>query len=230
MATAAAQWQSGEESSWADSTAGGRTAAGLAVAAPCGDEALMADLAQIARGDQRAFERFYDATLARVFGVVRRICVDSALAEEVIEDVYVQVWREAARFDPARGVALAWLLMMARSRALDALRRVEPAMVVADPQSLVDEPPADADPLGLLEAMRRGSAVRSALAELPVRERQMIALAFFRGLTHGEIATAMHLPLGTVKTAIRRALGSLRARLDGREPVPLEDTDDDDGR
>lgn len=231
MATAAAQWQGIEGSSWSSSAA---AIGGPAVAPPAvdaGNDALVAELSRVARGDQQAFERFYDATLPRVFAIVRRVCADAALAEEVVEDVYVQVWREASRFDVSRGAALAWLLMMARSRALDALRRREPAVVMAEPESLIDEPDADADPLGLLAAMRRDSEVRQVLALLPVRERQMIALAFFRGLTHAEIASAMRLPLGSVKTTIRRALSGLRGRLAGADlaTAPSSGIDDENG-
>jgi RNA polymerase sigma-70 factor (ECF subfamily) len=182
---------------------------------------LANDLAGIARGDHRAFDRFYDATLGRVFAVVRRICINPALAEEVTEDVYVQVWREAARFDPARGAVLAWLLMMSRSRALDALRRADPALSMGDPAALLDAEDAataQGDPLDLLGALRRDGEVHCALAALPARERQMVALAFLRGLTHAEIAAAMRLPLGTVKTSIRRALGALRPRLAAYAP------------
>jgi RNA polymerase sigma-70 factor (ECF subfamily) len=189
------------------------------------DAALAAQLANqlvaIARGDQRAFERFYEATLSRVFAVARRICTDHALAEEVAEDVYVQVWREAGRFDATRGAALAWLLMMTRSRALDALRRADPAISVEDPHSLIDSEDAqthDQDPLKLLDALRRDSEIRSALAALPARDRQMVGLAFLRGLTHAEIAAAMQLPLGTVKTTIRRALGLMRTQLASYAP------------
>jgi RNA polymerase sigma-70 factor (ECF subfamily) len=189
------------------------------------DTALAAQLANqlvaIARGDQRAFERFYDATLGRVFAVARRICVDHALAEEVAEDVYVQVWRDAGRFDASRGAALAWLLMMTRSRALDALRRADPAISVEDPHGLIDSEDAqahDQDPLQLLDTLRRDSEIRSALATLPARDRQMVGLAFLRGLTHAEIAAAMQLPLGTVKTTIRRALGLMRAQLSSYAP------------
>ena len=189
------------------------------------DSALAAQLANqlvaIARGDQRAFERFYDATLSRVFAVSRRICTDHALAEEVTEDVYVQVWRDAGRFDATRGAALAWLLMMTRSRALDALRRADPAISAEEPHSLLADEglqSQEQDPFNLLDALRRDSEVRSALATLPARDRQMVALAFLRGLTHAEIAAAMQLPLGTVKTTIRRALGSLRAQLSLHAP------------
>ncbi len=193
------------------------------------DTALSAQLANqlvaIARGDQRAFERFYDATLARVFAVARRICTDHALAEEVTEDVYVQVWRNAARFDATRGAVLAWLLIMTRSRALDALRRADPSISVEDSHGLHDKegPQSQVDPLHLLDTFRRDSEVRSALAALPARDRQMVAFAFLRGLTHTEIAAAMKLPLGTVKTTIRRAFGLLRERLSTYAPERCND-------
>jgi RNA polymerase sigma-70 factor (ECF subfamily) len=191
---------------------------------------LANQLAAIARGDQRAFERFYEATLARVFAVARRICTDPALAEEVAEDVYVQVWRDSVRFDAARGAALAWLLMLTRSRALDALRRVDPAVSVEDPHALQGDgaPQSQEDPLHLLDVFRRDSEVRSALAALPARDRQMVALAFLRGLTHAEIAAAMQLPLGTVKTSIRRALGLLRVQLASRAPERCDEEAGDD--
>jgi RNA polymerase sigma-70 factor (ECF subfamily) len=179
-------------------------------------------LAAVAQRDQRAFEQLYDATLPRVYAVARRFCGDHALAEEVTEDVYVQVWRDAHRFDPGRGVALAWLLVLARSRALDALRRRDEAQTVEDPHALVaDEGESAADPLQLLDSLQRESALRAALERLPARERQLIALAFMRGLTHAEIAEFAALPLGTVKTMIRRALATLKRELCG---------DDDDQR
>jgi RNA polymerase sigma-70 factor (ECF subfamily) len=170
-------------------------------------------LAATARGDQRAFEAFYEATLPRVYALARRICVDPGLTEEVAEDAYVQVWRDAGRYDAARGVPLAWLLTITRSRALDALRRRDEAQSVSDPDDLVDQPDADADPLDLLALFERTSATRRALAALPARERQLVALAFLRGLTHAEIAAETGWPLGTIKTTIRRALATLRQML-----------------
>jgi RNA polymerase sigma-70 factor (ECF subfamily) len=192
---------------------------------------LAALLEQVARGDQAALARLYDLTLPRVFAVARRICIDAALAEEVTEDVYFQVWREGARFDAARAPALAWLLMLARSRALDALRRAEPALVTDDPHTLAGDPGSgDGDPLRLLDAFRRDSEVRAALARLPARDRQIVALAFLRGLTHAEISAAMQLPLGTVKTSVRRSLHALRAVLSAHAPDGWNDEviDEDD--
>lgn len=177
-------------------------------------------LGAIANRDQRAFEQLYDATLARVFALARRICIDHALTEEVVEDVYVQVWREAPRFDASRGVPLAWLLMITRSRALDALRRRDEAIAIAEPHLLAneDDAAAAADPLQLLATFEEASATRRALESLPARERQLVALAFMRGLTHAEIAQDSGLPLGTVKTTIRRALMTLKTLLGPHAP------------
>lgn len=173
----------------------------------------------IGRGDQAAFEAFYDATLARAFALARRICIDTALAEEVVEDAYVQVWRDAGRYDAQRGVPLAWLLTITRSRALDALRRRDEAQPVAAPEALLDEADAGADPLDLLVMFEQTSATRRALLHLPARERQLIGLAFLRGLTHAEIALETGWPLGSIKTSIRRALASMRAMLLDHAPA-----------
>lgn len=193
----------------AGGTAGGVTSA--AAPAPADPHTLW--IAAVARGDQRAFEAFYDATLARVVALVRRICADSGLAEEVVEDAYVQVWRDAGRYDTTRGVPLAWLLTIARSRALDALRRRDEAQPMEAPEVLIEQPDESADPLDLLTVFEETSATRRALEQLPARERQLIGLAFLRGMTHAEIAAETGWPLGTIKTSIRRALGTMRAVL-----------------
>jgi len=182
---------------------------------PADDATLAAWIARIARQDERALEALYDATAARVNGLVLRITQRAALAEEVLEDTYWQVWRQAPRFDAARGRPTTWLLAMARSRAIDALRREQrfqhdalPEDDAADASELSDAralPPQD-----LLEATRGHAHVHAALASLEPRSRQLVALAFFRGLTHEEVAEQQGLPLGTVKSLIRRALQQLK--------------------
>jgi RNA polymerase sigma factor (sigma-70 family) len=171
-------------------------------------------IARMADGDQKALERLYDLTIGKTFAVALRIVRDRGAAEEVVEDTYWQAWREAARFDAARGRPLAWLLTICRSRALDALRRADPAQPTEEVESLHDavaEP--DPDPLDLLQALQRGSAIRSAVNELKPQARQLVALAFFRGLTHQEIADFSALPLGTVKTTLYRACQQLKTCL-----------------
>lgn len=168
-------------------------------------------IAQIARGDEQALGRLYDVTLGRVYGLALRITRNPQAAEEVAEDVYWQVWRQALRFDATRGHAMGWLLTMTRSRALDNLRRADEAQPHPEPESLIDGEPSEAgDPQDLLDATQRDHLLHAALAKLDALPRQLLALAFFRGLTHEEIAAQSALPLGTVKSQIRRALAALK--------------------
>jgi RNA polymerase sigma factor (sigma-70 family) len=173
---------------------------------------LVALLAQVARQDRGAFAQLYDDTAARVYGLVSRIVRRPDAAEEVTSDVYMQVWQQAARFDVARGSPLAWILTIARSRALDSLRRRDPAEVHADP-TILQAPAAADDPADLLQSVNRNHALHQAIAELAPNARQLLSLAFFRGLSHQEIADHTGMPLGTVKTVIRNAIQSLRPRL-----------------
>lgn len=190
--------------------AAGSTAGALAERA---DEATLAQwIGGIARQDERALEALYDATAARVNGVVLRIVQRAELAEEVVEETYWQVWRQAPRFDAARGRPITWLLAMARSRAIDTLRREQRYQHDELPDDDVVEAAdgsAALPPQDLLEATRGHVRVHAALASLEPRARQLVALAFFRGLTHEEIAAQQGMPLGTVKSLIRRALQQL---------------------
>lgn len=187
---------------------------------PTDDAGLEALLAAIAAGDETAFATLYDATSARAYALILRITQVAALAEEVMSDVYLQVWQQAQRFDPARGNAQAWLFMMCRSRALDALRRREPAETHAEPDSLRGEDSAGDNPLDLLSALDRSTAIHAAVAQLGEVERQLLALAFFRGLSHQEIADQTGIPLGTVKTLLRKSMHTLKDRLVQFAPVP----------
>ena len=183
---------------------------------PLDDDQLGALLVRIVERESAAFESFYDATLGRVNALVQRIVRDAGLAEEVVEDVFFQVWREAPRFQPTRGRAGAWLLSMARSRAIDALRRRErhgAEMQVEDDVLAAQPDPGRSDPHDLLALARRDRRLQDALAALEPQPRQLLALAFFRGLTHEEVADETGLPLGTVKSTIRRALMALRSAL-----------------
>lgn len=179
------------------------------------DEALAMLIQRIGGQDERALAALYDATAPRVFGLVGRMVNDAALAEEVVEDTYWQVWRQAMRFDASRGRPLTWLLAMARSRAIDAIRRRErKAHVALDDDELAavcDE--HRPGPQESLAAQRGQQLLARALAALTPQPRQLVSLAFFRGLTHEEIADCTGLPLGTVKSQIRRALQGLRQSL-----------------
>jgi RNA polymerase sigma factor (sigma-70 family) len=191
--------------------------------APLPDDGVLVGLIErIDQRDARALAALYDLAAARVYSFVHRFTRRHALTEEVVEDTFWQVWRQAPRFDLRRGRAMSWLLAMARSRAIDALRREQRFQrepLVSDGSEAF----ADEGALDLLEAARGASDLRSALAELEPRNRQLLALAFFRGLTHEEIAAQAAMPLGSVKSAIRRALRQLRGHLEASptdEPMP----------
>jgi RNA polymerase sigma-70 factor (ECF subfamily) len=175
------------------------------------DAALRSLIGRMAAGDQRALEEFYECTVRRAYAVAVRILRQVEAAEEAVEDAYWQAWREADRYDAARGRPLTWLLTICRSRALDALRRLEPAEPREDIESLHASAadPHD-DPADLFDNLQRGSAVRAAVETLKPQARQLVALAFFRGMTQQEIADACGLPLGTVKATLFRAYQQLK--------------------
>lgn len=185
-----------------------------ALEAAASDADIAGWIARIVDHDERALAALYDATLSRVYGVVLRVVRRAPLAEEVVEDTFFQVWRQAPRFDPARGKALTWLLNMARSRAIDAVRhesRFQHDSLDAEtaPEVQADDPGHD----DLLDVARGHAELQRALMLLNAQPRQLVALAFFRGLSHEEIACHTELPLGTVKSQIRRALATLREAL-----------------
>jgi len=181
------------------------------------DEArLQALVSRIVRQDEQALAGLYDLLAGRVYGLALRITRQVQTAEEVAEDAFWQVWRQAPRFDPERGSVLTWVLTIARSRALDALRRCEPSEAL-DEERLASLP-AESDPQDLLLAIQQQHRLHVALRTLDALPRQLLALAFFRGLSHEEIACQMSLPLGTVKSHIRRALLRLRELLGADDP------------
>ena len=185
------------------------------------DGQLAAWVEAIADHDERALSALYDASVSRVYGLVLRLVRRPALADEVVEETYFQVWRQAPRFDPARGRAMTWLLGMARSRAIDAIRResrFQHDSLEGEAASAVCDPGPDAD--DLLAAARGHAALHRALLQLQAQPRQLVALAFLSGLTHEEIASQTALPLGTVKSQIRRALLTLRQVL-GEQAPPM---------
>ena len=185
------------------------------------DAELGAVIARTALQDERALERLYDLTFGKVYAVALRILRNAEAAEEVVEDTYWQAWREASRYDPARGRALTWLLTICRSRALDALRRREPAEATDDVDALQSDAAAEkADPYHLLDATERSSAIHAAIETLKPQARQLVALAFFRGLSHREIAEACNMPLGTVKVTLFRACQQLKDCLSGQGLEP----------
>jgi RNA polymerase sigma-70 factor, ECF subfamily len=177
------------------------------------NQAWAALVGRVAGGEQDALTALYDATNRLIFGLLMRILGNSATAEEVLFEVYAQVWRQAARYDVRRGNPASWLITMARSRAIDRLR--------ADGQATRHEQPLDETPsVALTQDVERLAVnaetrelVCSALDALPAEQREVIELAFYSGMTHSEMAAHLKQPLGTVKTRARRGMIKLRELL-----------------
>lgn len=167
-----------------------------------------------AAGDESSVAALYDATSPQVFGLVLRILGDRAAAEEVMLDVYTQVWRQAASYDAARGTPLGWLLTIARTRAIDRLRSSRRMEEGRQPIEAAEAARSTlASPEEATAAAERDRMVRDALASLGTEQRQIIELVFFSGLSHTEIAAATGLPLGTVKTRARLGMVKLAEML-----------------
>jgi RNA polymerase sigma-70 factor (ECF subfamily) len=183
--------------------------------AASGPEDTHALIAAIAQGDRAAFARFYDAFSGRAFGLIRRVLRDPSSAEEVLQEVFWQIWQDAAQYDPSRGTPEAWLLVRARTRAIDKLRsmRRRERTFVAPVDEAVARPAQP--PRNAASAAEDRGLVEGALGGLPEPQRRVIELAFFEGLTQTEIAARLGEPLGTVKTRARLALERLRGALGG---------------
>ena len=176
-----------------------------------GDRRLAELIRAVAGGDQQALAALFDATSRTVYGLLLRILGDAGAAEEVMLDVYTQVWRQAGVYSEGRGSPLAWLTTIARSRAIDRLRSGSFERRRVDSLDAAAERASDAR--GVEEqaaAGETGRRVRAALAALPPEQREVIELAYYGGMSHGEIAAHTGHPLGTVKTRTR--LGMIRLR------------------
>ena len=194
------------------------SADGAATAFGDGNARLAALLARIALADQRAFEELYRQTGAHLYGVVLRIVRNRSIAEEILQEAYVNVWHHAGSYDAARSQPITWLTSIVRNRALDLKRRREiDTIAVASPDD--DTPamefPADGPtPVEMLLSSADARSVRDCVEALDGATRQAISLAFFHGLSHGELAAHLREPLGTVKSWVRRGLEKLRRCLD----------------
>ena len=162
-------------------------------------------------GDRAAFRRLYELWGARLHGIALRITHQPSLAADATHDAFVQVWQRAARFDPARGSPEAWLVSLVRYRALDIVRNRAREVGGYEPADEADEAP---DAFTALARSAEGAALKRCLDELDPERRRVILLAYVEGLSHGELSTRVSLPLGTVKSWIRRGLRALRECLD----------------
>jgi len=172
---------------------------------------LAALLLSVVAKNRTAFESLYDTTVQRMFGLAMRITCQQSLAEEVVSDVYLQVWQQAHTYTPTRGTVMAWLSVLCRSRALDTLRRNNTAIRQAEVGlDSVPEQEESHQPLDILQSVEQGSAIHAALGQLSEQQRQLVALAYFKGYTHSELATITNTPIGTVKTHLHRTMRILK--------------------
>lgn len=178
------------------------------------DESL---LTQIADGKQDALSKLYDRYQGLMYGMATRITGDTALAQDVVQEAFMGIWRNAARYSSSRASARTWILSITHHRAVDVLRRRRPTVEMPDSETI--QPSALVGPDVWPEVARRldAESVRGALAVLPDAQRHAIELAYFSGLTQQEIAVRTAAPLGTVKSRVRLGLLQMRRALDDGE-------------
>jgi RNA polymerase sigma-70 factor, ECF subfamily len=176
-------------------------------------------LSRVALADQRAFADLYRETSSHLYAVALRILRESAAAEEILQEAYVSVWHHAGTYVAAKSQPLTWLTSIVRNRCLDHLRRREIDTVTLSPDSedepVHDIPAGGPTPAELLLSSAEAQSVRDCVDTLDAGPRQAIALAFFQGLSHAELAAHLREPLGTVKSWVRRGLERLKRCLDG---------------
>ena len=179
------------------------------------EDALGELLAQVSRGDDAALESLYDQSVGKVYGLALAITKSREDAEEVVCDVYTQVWVKARDFSDARGSGMAWLMIICRSRSLDKLRSNQARVTISslDSSKQAEPEPELMDPEVTLSRFQQSAGVTRALGALSSIQKQAVMLAFFRGSSHGDVAATLGLPLGTVKSHLRRALLSLHNTL-----------------
>lgn len=182
---------------------------------------LAALLGRVGLGDRVAFATLYQATSAHLLGVILRINRDRGQAEDVLQEIYVNVWRSAGGYDAARAQPMTWLTSIARNGAIDSLRRAQARVKTVsshvgsaedgDAADLVDQVASDdAGPLQLLQQAADRRAVTHCIDRLSAEQQQCVALAYYQGLSHSEVADQLAQPLGTVKSWLRRALLALK--------------------
>lgn len=170
-------------------------------------------LTRVGQGDRQAFAELYDATASRVFGLVRRLLVDPAQAEEVTQEVYLEIWQTSARYRYERGSAMSWMLTLAHRRAVDRIRASQ-ASRDRDAKIGIRDYDREYDHVAEhVEIRLESDRVKVALAGLTELQRQAIELAYFGGLSHTEISAKLHVPVGTIKTRIRDGMIRLRDAL-----------------
>jgi RNA polymerase sigma-70 factor (ECF subfamily) len=167
-------------------------------------------LSMVASGDKRAFSELYDQMAPRVFGLVRRVLVDEAQSEEVTQEIFLEIWQSASRYSPAKGSAVTWILTMSHRRAVDRIRASQ-AGRDRDLKVGIRDYDREFDQVSeTVEISIENERVKVAMMQLTELQRQAISLAFYQGYTHSEVATILHIPIGTVKTRLRDGMIRLR--------------------
>jgi RNA polymerase sigma-70 factor, ECF subfamily len=187
---------------------------GLRLVAASGPTDVDLLVGRVARGDAQAFESLYDELSAAVFGLARRVVRDPARAEDVTQEVFLEVWRKAARFDSGLGRAKTWVMTIAHRRAVDAVRRSE-SNKRQDHRAAPDEVDHD-EPAEAVIAAEEHGAVRQCMETLTDLQLESVRLAYFNGYTYNEVATLLEKPLPTIKTRMRDGLIRLRDCLEGQ--------------
>ncbi|GEP26843.1 sigma-70 family RNA polymerase sigma factor [Cryobacterium sp. Hh7] len=186
------------------------SAGDLASAAPATKEEL---LARVALGDQSAFGELYDQIAPRVLGLVKRLLIDHAQSEEVTQEIFLEIWQSATRYEPTRGGASTWILTMAHRRAVDRIRSSQAGRDRDTKIGIRDLAVAYDHVAETVEVRIEHERVEKAMTRLTQLQRQAVSLAYYGGFSHSEVADMLHIPLGTVKTRLRDGLIRLRDEL-----------------
>jgi RNA polymerase sigma-70 factor (ECF subfamily) len=180
------------------------------VPGPADPESKEALLGRVAQGDKRAFSELYDQLAPRVLGLVRRLLVDHAQSEEVTQEIFLEIWQSASRFDPAKGAATMWVLTMAHRRAVDRVRASQSSrdrdvrIGIRDHENGYDQVSET------VEISIEHERVKKAMTKLTEIQRQAVSLAYYGGYSHSEVASMLDVPIGTVKTRLRDGMIRLR--------------------
>jgi RNA polymerase sigma-70 factor (ECF subfamily) len=178
------------------------------------NEQLKELLAACALNDRQAFAQLYELTSAKLNGVILRILGREAWAQDCLQEAYVKIWNKAGDYRPYVALPMTWMMTIARNQALDLLRRQRREFLSDEPAKAEQEIDAELLPMDRLQQDDAGRMLQRCLQQLQEQQRQVIALAYFRGLTHDEMARQTGTPLGTIKTWIRRGLEQLRSCLE----------------
>ncbi|QYZ66949.1 MAG: RNA polymerase sigma factor [Gammaproteobacteria bacterium (ex Lamellibrachia satsuma)] len=178
------------------------------------NEQLKALLAACTLKDRRAFAQLYEMTSAKLYGVILRILIRDEWAQDCLQEAYIKIWNSAGSYRPYLASPITWMATIARNQALDLLRRRRREVQMAEPEKLLEASDSKTMPLERLQQSDEGRRLNDCLEQIKSQQRQVIALAYFKGLTHEELASQTGTPLGTVKTWIRRGLEQLKRCLE----------------